>query len=372
MIKLSEPSIGEAERAAVLAVLASGRLAGGPVVAELEAAFAREAAGTRAAVAVASGTAALHVALLAHGIGAGDEVITTPFTFQATANMVVATGARPVFVDVGEDGNIDAGGIETAITPRTRAILPVHLYGRLADVDAIGAIAGRRGLVLIEDAAQAHGAARDGRRAGSFGTGCFSFYATKNMTAGEGGMITTDDDALAGRMRRIRQHGQDGPYSSAELGFNYRLSEVQAALALVQLRRLPAFNEGRRRNAALLSAGLRGVGLPPAPDETAAMVWHQYTVRVAEGRDALCRWLGERGIEAAIYYPALIPSQPLYRDLGHAATGLPVAARLAEEVLSLPVHPGLGEAEIGQVVAAVNEWAAAGDRGAFEPAASGP
>ncbi len=213
---------------------------------------------------MSNGTAALHIALLAHDVGPGDEVITTPFTFQATANMVLATGARPVFVDVREDGNIDPKLVEAAITPRTKALLPVHLYGRLCDMDALTDIASRHGLALIEDAAQAHGAEVGGRRAGSFGTGCFSFYATKNMTSGEGGMVTTDDAALAARLRRLRSHGESERYSSTELGFNYRLTDIAAAIGLAQLKRLDAFTQQRRLNAVYLSATSAGCCLPSA------------------------------------------------------------------------------------------------------------
>ena len=383
MIRIAQPLIGAAERDAVLAVLDSGRLAAGPVTQALEQAFARDVAGTREAVAVSSGSAALHVALLAHNIGPGDEVITTPFSFQATANMILATGARPVFTDVGEDGNIDASLVEVAISPRTRAILPVHLYGRLCDVDALRTIAQRHGLTLIEDAAQAHAAAQRGQRAGSFGTGCFSFYATKNMTAGEGGIITTSDPSLAGRMRRIRSHGESERFESVELGFNYRLTELQAALALVQLGRLPETTSKRRRNAAYLSAHLSGVILPPAPVEPGAMVWHQYTIRVPRGaggpgptsrgrqagrpsaptfgpdlrpRDALAAWLRQRDIESAVYYPRALPDQPLYRDLGYESGSFSVTRRLAQEVLSLPVHPGLSQDDLDRIVEAINAW----------------
>ena len=362
MIRIAQPLIGAAERDAVLAVLDSGRLAAGPVTQALEQAFARDVAGTREAVAVSSGSAALHVALLAHNIGPGDEVVTTPFSFQATANMILATGARPVFTDVGEDGNIDASLVEVAISPRTRAILPVHLYGRLCDVDALRTIAQRHGLTLIEDAAQAHAAAQRGQRAGSFGTGCFSFYATKNMTAGEGGIITTNDPSLAGRMRRIRSHGESERFESVELGFNYRLTELQAALALVQLGRLPETTAKRRRNAAYLSAHLSGVILPPAPVEPGAMVWHQYTIRVPRGacgpRDALAAGLRQRDIESAVYYPRPLPDQPLYRDLGYESGSFPVTRRLAQEVLSLPVHPGLSQDDLDRIVEAVNAWTA--------------
>jgi dTDP-4-amino-4,6-dideoxygalactose transaminase len=357
VIKIAQPQIGEAEREAVLAVLASGRLTNGPVTQELEAAFAREVSQTREAVAVSSGTAALHLALLAHGVGPGDEVITTPFSFQATANMVLATGARPVFVEVGEDGDIDASKVEAAVTARTKALLPVHLYGRMCDTAALCRIAERHGLALIEDAAQAHGAETGGRRAGSFGTGCFSLYATKNLTAGEGGVVTTDDEALAARLRRLRSHGEDERYESIELGYNYRLPETSAAIALAQLPRLAELTQRRRRNAEKLSAGLQGVGLPSFPEGPGEHVWHQYTVRVARGRDALRAHLREQGIETAVYYPKTLPSQKLYRDLGYDEAAFPMARRLADEVLSLPVHPGLSDTDIEQIIDAVNAWA---------------
>ena len=358
MIRIAQPDIGEDERQAVLAVLASGQLASGPVVRQLEETFAREVSQTREAVAVSNGTAALHIALLAHDIGPGDEVITTPFTFQATANMVLATGARPVFVDVAEDGNIDPALVEAAISPRSRALLPVHLYGRVCDMAQIVEIARRHNLTLIEDAAQAHGAELDGQRAGSFGTGCFSFYATKNMTSGEGGMVTTDDAALAARLRRLRSHGESERYKSVELGYNYRMTDISAAIALAQLKRLKAFTQQRRENATYLSAHLRGVVCPPAPDQASAHVWHQFTVRVAGGRrEELIAWLRQRGIESAVHYPRILPSHPLYRDLGYEQASFPVAQRLADEVLSLPVHHLLSRADLDAVVDAVNAWA---------------
>ena len=359
MIRIAQPFIGDEEKEAVLRVLESGRLAAGPLTRRLEEEFAREVSGTAEAVAVANGTAALHLALLAHDIGPGDEVITTPFTFQATANMVLATGAQPVFVDVGDDANINVSLVEAAVTPRTRAILPVHLFGRLCDMDALGDIARQHGLTLIEDAAQAHAARRGDCRAGGFGTGCFSFYATKNMMSGEGGMITTNDAALAARLRRLRSHGEAERYSSVEVGFNYRMTEITAAIALAQLHRLPEFTRARARNAAYLTEHLRGVGLPSAPDTPEAMVWHQYTVRVREDRNGLARWLGEKGIEAAVYYPQVLPDQPLYRDLGYNGDQVPVARRLAREVLSLPVHPALIAGDLDRIVEAVNSWAAA-------------
>jgi perosamine synthetase len=357
MIRIAQPLIGPEERDAVLRVLDSGQLVNGPVTQQLEREFAAGVSHTAEAVAVANGTAALHLALLAQGVGPGDEVITTPFTFQATANMVLAVGARPVFVDVGEDANIDASRIEDAITARTKAIMPVDLYGRMADMRAVEDIASRHGLAVIEDAAQAHGAEVCGRRAGSFGLGCFSFYATKNMTAGEGGMATTDDAGLAERLRLLRSHGERSRYSSEVQGFNYRLTEMGAAIALAQLRKLNEFNAARAANARYLSQHLRGVVLPPAAAEGAS-VWHLYTVRAPRGRDDLAAHLKERGIQSAVYYPAAVPDQPLYRGLGYDAAGCPNARRLAREVLSLPVHPGLSREDLEKIVAAVNEWTA--------------
>jgi perosamine synthetase len=357
MIRIAQPQIGAAERDAVLAVLASGRLANGPVTRELEAAFAKDVSRSTEAVAVANGTAALHLALLAHGVGPGDEVITTPFSFQATANMILASGARPVFVDVGEDGNIDASRVEAAVTSKTKALLPVHLYGRMCDMAPLCDIAERHHLALIEDAAQAHGAESGGRRAGSFGIGCFSLYATKNVTSGEGGIVTTNDAALAERLRRLRSHGENERYESIELGYNYRISETSAAIARAQLSRLEEFTQARRSNAEMLSAGLKGiVELPPMPPEPTAHVWHQYTVRVPQGRDALQAHLKEKGIETAVYYPKTLPGQKLYRELGYDESAFPVARRLADEVLSLPVHPGLSDADLEQIIEAVSDW----------------
>jgi dTDP-4-amino-4,6-dideoxygalactose transaminase len=356
VIKMAQPQIGEAEREAVLAVLASGRLASGPVTRELESAFAQQVSHTLEAVAVSSGTAALHLALLAHGIGSGDEVITTPFSFQATANMILATGAHPVFVDVGEDGNIDASKVEGAVTPKTKALLPVHLYGRLCDMATLCHIAEHHGLALIEDAAQAHAAQAGGRYAGSFGTGCFSLYATKNITAGEGGIVTTNEAEMAAHLRRLRSHGEDERYESVELGYNYRMTETSAAIALAQLSRLSELTQRRRRNAEALSAGLKGVGLPAAPGSPGEHVWHQYTIRVGQGRDALRAYLQEKGIETAVYYPKTLPGQKLYRNLDYDEAPFPVARRLADEVLSLPVHPGLSNDDIEQIITAVNAW----------------
>jgi perosamine synthetase len=364
MIHIARPLIGDEEKAAVLAVLRSDQLAQGERVREFEERFA-VLCGTSEAVAVSSGTAALMIALAVHGIGPGDEVITTPFTFAATANAVLFTGARPVFVDVrSDDFNIDPSLIEAKITPKTRAILPAHLYGQPCDMDAITSIAREHGLFVVEDAAQAHGASVDGRMTGSFGDGCFSFYATKNVTTGEGGMITTDDPAIAQKARRFRSHGESTRYVSESLGYNFRLTELQAALGLAQLRRLSERNEQRRANAAYLSQNLRGV-ITPKEMPGRYHVYHQYTVRVpspdgsSTARDALAAKLNEADIEACVYYPTPVHQQPLYRDLGYSDT-LPVAEQLSREVLSLPVHPALSPDDLRAIVRAVNEATAQG------------
>ena len=248
------------------------------------------------AIATSNGTTALHVALLAHGIGEGDEVITSPFTFIASANSVLYTGARPVFVDIEPDTfNLDPSQIEAAITPRTKAIMPVHLYGNPADMRAIMEIAERHSLAVIEDAAQAHGAEDDGQRVGSFGTGCFSFYPTKNMTSGEGGMITTDDDDVAERARLLRAHGASERYRHTMLGYNFRMTDIHAAIGRAQLAKLDGWTEQRRRNAELLTEGLRDVVVTPCVRPWAKHVYHQYTVRIPGGRSDLPARLAEAG-----------------------------------------------------------------------------
>ncbi|MBC7227813.1 MAG: DegT/DnrJ/EryC1/StrS family aminotransferase [Thermoflexales bacterium] len=357
MIPIAKPMIGEEEKQAVLEVLESGMLAQGPRVQALEEAFA-EYCGVKYAVATSSGTTALHVALLAHGIGPGDEVITTPFTFIASANSILYVGARPVFVDIDPATfNIRPDLLENAITPRTKAIMPVHLFGLPADMDPILEVAERYGLVVVEDACQAHGAEYKGKRVGGFGTGCFSFYPTKNITTAEGGIITTNDEKIAERCRVIRQHGMRRRYYHDELGFNFRMSDVHAAIGLAQLRKLEQFNEVRIANARYLSEHLRGVVVPVVP-EGRRHVFHQYTVRVPDGRrDAVLDGLRERGIGTAVYYPVPVHQQRLYRDMGYNLV-LPEAERAAQEVLSLPVHPGLSRADLENIVDAVNELCA--------------
>ncbi len=356
MIPIAKPQIGEEEKRAVLEVLESGMLAQGPRVQAFEEAFA-EMCGVRYAIATSSGTTALHIALLAHGIGPGDEVITSPFTFIASANCALYVGARPVFVDIDpRTFNLNPALLEAAITPRTRAIIPVHLYGLPCDMEPILEIAAKYGLAVIEDACQAHGAEYRGQKVGSFGTGVFSFYPTKNITSGEGGMITTNDPEIAERCRIIRQHGARERYYHDELGFNFRMTDVHAAIGLAQLRKLEHFNRIRQTNARYLTEHLQGVITPYVPPDR-THVFHQYTIRVPDGkRDALRAYLKERGIGSEVYYPVPIHQQRLYRDLGYNGH-FPEAERAAREVLSLPVHPGLSPSDLEAIVAAVNEFA---------------
>jgi perosamine synthetase len=354
-IPIAKPQLGEEEKAAVIAVLESGMLAQGQRVAEFEARFA-ELCGAKHAVAVASGTAALWLTLLAHEIGPGDEVITTPFSFIASSNCALFVGARPIFVDIEPDTClIDAGAIEDRITERTRAILPVHLYGQPCDMAAIMKIAGRHDLIVVEDACQAHGATFEGQPVGSFGTGCFSFYPTKNMTTGEGGIITTNDDALAERLRLLRNHGQSQRYRHDVLGYHFRTTDIQAAIGLVQLEKLSDWNEQRIANARYLSERLQGARVPVVRPNR-RHVFHQYTVRVSGDRQALQDHLRGQGVGTAIHYPRPIHHQPLYQSLGYD-DALPKAEAASREVLSLPIHPALSQSDLDRIVAAVNDFA---------------
>ena len=356
MINISSPIIGDEEKKAVLEVLDSGFIAQGPKVKGFEEAFAAMC-GVKFAIATSSGTTALHLALLAHGIGEGDEVITSPFTFIASANSVLFTGARPVFVDIDPTTfNLDANQIEAKITQRTRAILPIHIFGLCSDMDAILAIAQKHHLVVVEDACQSHGAEYHGRRAGSFGTGAFSLYATKNMTTGEGGMITTDDPAIDEKCRVLRQHGMRRRYYHDELGYNFRMTDIQAALGIAQIQKLEHFNQARIRNAAYLNEHIRGVQTPVTPVGY-KHVFHQYTVRVeAAKRDLLLAHLHDHGIGTGVFYPVPVHKQSFYQtDLGYD-DHLIEAERASAEVVSLPVHPRLSEEDLAAIVKAVNAF----------------
>jgi perosamine synthetase len=327
------------------------------MVEELEQAVA-EVAGVGHAVAVSSGTAALSVSLGSLDLAPGDEVITSPFTFVATLNAILASGATAKFVDIrAEDFNIDTALIEDRITERTKVLLPVSLYGQMADMVTMEKLATRHGLTMVEDAAQAIGATLHGRPAGSFGVGCFSLYATKNVTAGEGGIITSDNSEVAERARLLRNQGMRGRYDYSCIGGNFRLSDMHAAVGLSQIRRLQELSERRKCNAERLSDGLKGIDglvLPQSLDGR-GHGWHQYTVRVTEDapctRDELASELASRGISTGVHYPRMVFDYDCYRDHPQVVTSeVPVAAATALEVLSLPVHPRLTDADLDRIV----------------------
>ncbi|MDD5082636.1 MAG: DegT/DnrJ/EryC1/StrS family aminotransferase [Dehalococcoidales bacterium] len=360
MIPIAAPVIDEATINAVANVLRSGMLTQGAKVEEFETAFAAYI-GTRYAIATTNGTSALHIALLAAGIGPGDEVITTPFSFAASANCILFCGARPVFADIDEPTlNISPNLIRNRITPKTKAILPVHLYGQPCDMKEIIKICGDSNLILIEDACQAHGAEYGGKKAGSFGIGCFSFYPTKNMTTGEGGMVTTDNEAVAQKARTLRNHGQSEKYIHQSLGYNYRLTDIAAAIGIQQLGKLDESNSRRISNAAFLTESISHIPgiLPPTIAAGRKHVFHQYTVRVTNSfglsRDEVQHKLGAKGVGTAIHYPRPIHQQPFYRQLGYNDR-LPVVEKAASEVLSLPVHPRVTPADLQTIVQALGE-----------------
>jgi dTDP-4-amino-4,6-dideoxygalactose transaminase len=358
MIPIAKPIIGEDEVRAVTEVLRSGTIAEGQKVKDFEAAFAKFT-GTSFAVAVNSGTAALHAALLARGIGPGDEVITTPFSFVATANSVLFTGAKPVFADIKEDTfNIDPQSIIEKITPRTKAIIPVHLYGQSADMKAIMDIAEDKDLIIIEDACQAHGATFDGKSVGSFGEGTFSFYPTKNMTTSEGGIITTNDKDVYEKARMIRSHGSKQRYLHEMLGFNLRMTDIAAAIGLVQLGKINDFNRARINNAQYLTKSLQKIKglILPHVDKRCGHVFHQYTVRIRGdlSRDEVVSSLNKMDIGTGIYYPLPIHKQPYYKELGYNDS-LPVAERASKEVISLPVHPSLSKLDLDMISGKMRE-----------------
>ena len=370
MIPISKPDIGPADEEAVLDVLRSGILAMGARTAAFEEAWAAFC-GVRHAVFMSNGTVALEAVLRALGIGPGDEVITVSFTFNATASAILQAGARPVFVDIGEqDFCMDPGAVEAAVTPRTKAIMPVHLYGLMADMDPLVAIAERHGIPIVEDAAQAHGARYRGRRAGRFGPAMFSLYATKNLMTGEGGFATTDDDALADRIRLYRNHGMRVRYHHEALGSNFKPTDLAAALGLAQLARLDERTERRRRNAARLTAGLAGYLTPHVPDGR-EHAWHQYTMRFPGERARVIEGLTERGVGTLIYYPVPVHRQAYLQGSvpGAADLDLPVTNQLSDEVLSVLVRPNLDPDELEAVIAAICEVASLVGRFLVEAAA---
>jgi dTDP-4-amino-4,6-dideoxygalactose transaminase len=356
-VPAARPVIGEEEIAAAVRVLRSGLVVQGPEVAAFEEEFSVLVDG-RHCVAVNSGTSALWLALLALGIGPGDEVIVPSFSFAATANAVRLVGATPVFADI-ERGSfcLDPEAVAAAVTPLTAAVVPVHLYGHPAAMDRLAPIAERHGLAVVEDAAQAHAATLHGRPVGTFGAaGCFSFYPTKNMHSLEGGMITTADPDLARQLRLLRNQGMEQRYANEVVGANVRLTDVAAAIGRVQLGKLAGWTKQRQENAAFLDANLQGVVVPPVA-EGATHVYHQYTVRVPGNgrpdRDAVQRSLAGRGVGSAVYYPTPIHRLKPFREAG-AGADLPETEKAAAEVLSLPVHPTLTASELDRVVHAVN------------------
>lgn len=357
MIPAARPEIGFRERRAVDRVMRSGMLAQGPEVAAFEKEFSAFVAG-RECVALNSGTSALHMAFIAAGIGPGDEVIVPSFSFAATANAVALTGATPVFVDVEVNHfNADPAAIEAAITPRTRGIMPVHLYGHPADLRAISALAEKHGLMLFEDAAQAHLASVDGVPVGAWGIAAsFSFYPTKNMTSGEGGMVSTPSSDIARAIRVLRNQGMERRYENEVVGFNTRMTDIHAAIGRVQLTKLERWTQKRQSNAAFLSANIRGVVTPPIADG-ASHVFHQYTVRVVDhDRDAFASELTKRGIGTGVYYPTPIHRLPSFQK----TLDLPNTELVARQVLSLPVYPSLKQRELEAIVSSVNAVAKAG------------
>ena len=355
-VPIAKPIIGDKEIENVVEVLKSGMIAQGPKVEEFEQKFA-EWVGAEYGIAVNSGTAALHVALLACGIGEGDEVITTPFTFIASGNSILYTGARPVFADIDmKTYTLNPDSIEDLITEKTKAIMPVQLYGQSADMDRINEIAEKYGLIVIEDAAQAHGAAYNGQKVGSIGDmSCFSFYPTKNMTTSEGGIITTDDDELAEKARIFRAHGATVRYHHDAIGYNFRMTDISAAIGLAQLENIDEFNEKRIANAAYLNEGLKDVDgvITPCCAEGSKHVYHQYTIRVEKGdRDDWVDIINDCGVGTGIHYPIPLYNQPIYRALGIEGN-CPNAELAADNVISLPVHPSLSKEDLDIVIEAV-------------------
>lgn len=359
-IPAAKPIIGDEEREAVDRVLSSGMIAQGPETATFEEEFSSDALDGVPGVTVNSGTSALHLGLLAAGIGPGDEVIVPSFTFAATANSVAATGATPVFADIDAYFTLDPEDVRRRITEKTKAIMPVHLYGHPANMTDLLALAKDHGLRVFEDCAQAHLATWDGKRVGTMGQfGAFSFYPTKNMTAAEGGYVSAADEEFLRRVRLYRNQGMETRYANEVVGFNNRMTDVHAAIGRVQLKKLPEWTKKRQNNAEFLSSNIEGVGVPLV-HEKATHVYHQYTIRVAEDRDGFMDALrDEYQIGSGVYYP--IPNHEL-ESLKHFAEGveLPRTSAAAKECLSLPVHPSLSQSDLERIVAAVNALAKAG------------
>lgn len=358
MIELAVPSLPPDAEDLVLSVLRSGHIAQGPMVERFEQLCATMA-GTREAVAMSNGTVTLEASLQVAGIGPGDEVITSPLTFAATLNAIIRSGATARFADVRLDYTIDPAAVEALVGPSTAAILPVHLYGLPSDMTAVAAVAQGHGLAVIEDAAQAHGAMVDGNPVGSFGMGSFSFYATKNVTTGEGGVVTTSDPTLARRLRLLRNQGMVQPYQYELVGTNLRMTDLQAALGVCQVERLDEITKVRTSNALALSAGLLqrapSIVLPAVPPGR-RHAWHLYTILLPAGVDraGVIDRMRRSGVQAATYYPALVWNHPPYRHLSQVVIDdTPTAADVSARCLSIPVRPGLDDQDLEHIIAAV-------------------
>jgi dTDP-4-amino-4,6-dideoxygalactose transaminase len=352
-IRISAPQLGREVEELVLAVLRSGHLAQGPMVERFEALCATMA-GTAHAVALGNGTVALDAALAVLDIGPGQEVITSPFTFAATINAILRSGAEVRFADIREDFTVDPESVAALIGPATAAIVPVHLYGLPCDMAPLMTLAARHGLAVVEDAAQAHGAEVDGRRAGSFGVGCFSFYATKNVTSGEGGCVTTDDAMLAERVHVLRNQGMRSRYDYAMIGQNWRMTDVAAAIAIPQMERLDEIIRARRHNAAMLTSLLEAKPAVTTPSVPAGRghVWHQYTILLEPGmdRDRVAASMSSAGVDTGVYYPGLVWEHSAYRDHPNVhRDDTPIARDYTSRCLSLPVHPGLSTSDVERV-----------------------
>ena len=345
MIKISEPWIGEKEKNEVIKVIESGMLVQGEKVKEFEDRF-KEYLGVKNAIAVNSGTAALHLALLSLGLKKDDEVITSAFSFIASANSVKFCNGKVVFVDIGDDYNIDVSKIKEKISEKTKVIMPIHLFGNSCDMDEIMEIAKENKLKVVEDCCQAHGAEYKNKKVGGIGeVGCFSFYASKNMTTGEGGMIVTNDDGIAEKCRLLRNHGSKKKYRHEVLGYNYRMMDLNAVIGIEQLKRLDEFNNKRRENAEYYNKNLGNV-VKPVVDKNKKHVFHQYTIRVKD-RDEVIKKLEEKGIGYGVYYDKPIYKQKVYSG---EYEELENTERISKEVISLPVHPKLSKEDLDKVI----------------------
>lgn len=359
-IPVAQPSIDQEEASEVNSVLNSGMLAMGSKVKEFEDNFSRYLNANHS-VAVSNGTVALWLSLKAIGIKEGDEVITTPFSFIATANSILFCGAKPVFVDIDERTyNIDPEKIKQKITSKTKAVMGVHLFGQPFDLKTVKEICEDNNLSLIEDAAQAHGAEFNGAKVGTTGIGCFSFYPTKNMTTGEGGIITVNNDALDTSLRLMRNHGDEGKYNHTMLGYNSRMTDLQAAIGLVQLRKLDRMNAVRIKNAQYYNENINVEGITtPHVDHNMKHVYHQYVLRLESNfplsRDEFMQYLSSKGVGSAVHYPKPIYMQPIYQQMGYEQGICPIAEEMAQRVVSIPVHPGVGEEELKYIVSVIND-----------------